>query len=301
MRASRFLQPCVLLLLAGTVTAAIGQPRSCSAVIPSEREAARATGACTDGASIEQFSPKQVVPTPVVTLIPNVVGLTFDDARDRLSAFSLRRTYRASAEPGGTVLEQQPSPPARIAAGAVVRVVLSDGTLRPAPIVPAAEVDQLPVSTQATRAVTEPAVTANAAPIASEPSPAREAPAKGAQPGATTVAAARTRAPQVVGLPIAQARSRLSEFRIERIDRPSDAPIGQVIAQSPKATEGIARRQPITVIVSSGPAESATKAEKVATLDSSRAVSAARSEAPKVAPPIESGPSKAIAESRLSK
>ena len=303
MRANRFLQPCVLLLLASSMTAAIGQPRPCSAVPSNEREAARASGACADAAPIDQLPPKKAEPAQVVIPIPNVVGLTFDDARDRLSAFSVRRAYRASAEPGGTVLEQQPASPARVARGAVISVVLSDGTLRPAPRVAASEVDQPPAPATApavaTRAVVSepPVAPGNVPQVVIEPSRAAEARPDRAQFGADTVAVPRVPAPQVVGMSIAQAKARLAEFRIERIDRPSNASIGEVIAQSPKALESIARGQPITLIVSTGPGDAAAKSEKLATREVTSAP--ASSVPPQVSGPMELDSAKAPAESKV--
>ena len=134
----------VTLSLAGTLTAAMGQGvlRPCNSLPAAERESAQAIGACREGAPIVDVVPNGVQQTsPVVVLVPRVTGLSFDEARGRLTGFTVRRSYVASAEPGGTVLEQQPEPPARVAAGSVVRVVVSDGSLRPAPQVAATEID----------------------------------------------------------------------------------------------------------------------------------------------------------------
>ena len=142
MRAKHLLRPCVMLIFAAPLTAAIAQSRPCSTVPPAARELARAIGACDDVAPIIDVAAKAPGPeVPVVVLVPNVVGLSFDDARARLARFELQRSYRASGEPGGTVLAQEPAPPARVAPGTPVRLVLSDGTLRPAPRVADSEID----------------------------------------------------------------------------------------------------------------------------------------------------------------
>lgn len=144
MRMKQLLRPCVMLWLAGTLTAATAQGvlRPCSSLPPAERESASAIGACREVAPIVDVAPRDVqTAPPVIVPVPRVVGLSFDDARDRLAGFTVRRSYVPSAEAGGTILEQQPAPPARLAAGSIVRVVLSDGTLRPAPRVPATEID----------------------------------------------------------------------------------------------------------------------------------------------------------------
>ncbi len=147
MRMKQLLRPAVLLSLAGTLMAATAQgvlPR-CSSLPTAERETAQAIGACREVAPIVDVAPRDVQTAPsVVAPVPRVVGLGFDDARDRLAGFTVRRSYVPSAEPGGTVLEQQPAPPARLPAGTIVRVVLSDGTLRPTPRVAATEIDGVP-------------------------------------------------------------------------------------------------------------------------------------------------------------
>ena len=144
MRMKRLLRLCVMLSLAGSLTAAAAQGvlPPCGSLPAAEQDSARAIGACREVAPIVDVAPRGVQTTPpVVVPVPRVVGLGFDDARDRLTGFTLRRSYVPSAEPGGTVLEQQPAPPARLPAGSIVRVVLSDGTLRPAPRVAATEID----------------------------------------------------------------------------------------------------------------------------------------------------------------
>ena len=57
------------------------------------------------------------------------MGQSFDDARSRLTRFTVQRSYRAAAEAGGTVLAQSPMAPATLPAGAPVTLVLSDGSL----------------------------------------------------------------------------------------------------------------------------------------------------------------------------
>lgn len=254
MQPRQYLQPCVMVLLAVTATAAWAQTRPCSQVPPAEREFARATGACRDVAPIIDVVPKGIeFAPPVITPVPNVVGLSFDEARDRLAGFTLRRSYRPSAEPGGTVLEQQPAPPARVAAGAIVRVVLSDATLRPAPRVAASDIDGVPQSAAVTEA----------------PSPAVriEQPNSAVQSGAPAGRAEveRLRVPNVIGMPIKSAQARLSRFKVQRSERPSQAPVGRVIGQVPKAAARATAGQAIVLVVSSGPASPSEPARAVAT------------------------------------
>ncbi|HYM46861.1 MAG TPA: PASTA domain-containing protein, partial [Burkholderiaceae bacterium] len=247
-----------MLLLAGTLTAAIAQPRPCSTIHPAEREFARAIGACRDIAPIIDVAPKgaETAP-PVVIPVPHVVGLSFDDARARLARFKLQRSYRPSAEPGGTVLAQQPAPPARLPAGFPVTVVLSDGTLGPAPRVSASDIDEAP-NPQATKPDLrpQPSVVTNDGPTGQviEKSPAATVVQPQSKAPAGPAEVERLRVPNVIGMPIKNAQARLSRFKVERSDRPSDAPIGRVIEQIPKASARTAAGSAIVLVVSSGPA-----------------------------------------------
>lgn len=270
-----------MVLLAVTATAAWAQTRPCSQLPPAEREFARATGACRDVAPIIDAAPRQAVGArTVVVPVPSVVGLAFDDARSRLVGFELRRSYRASAEPGGTVLAQEPAPPARVGTGATVRVVLSDGSLRQLPRVAESEIDGVrrPPETPA------PPVASNA-PEVSVPQPARTAPvtAVPVNRSAETRAApvtnpskappARTRAnripavastgptpvaetiemPNVTGRSDVDASRLLVDFKVDRIEVvASAAPSGQVLAQDPAPGTALAPGSKIGLQVSDG-------------------------------------------------
>ena len=85
MQPKQYLRPCVMAMLAVTVTAGWAQERLCSELPPIEREFARAFGTCRDLAPIINVA-------PIVIPVPNVVGLTFDAARARLTGFDVRRS-----------------------------------------------------------------------------------------------------------------------------------------------------------------------------------------------------------------
>jgi len=267
MRAKSFLQSCVTLLLAGTVSAATAQLRiPCSEVLATERDFVRAWGGCRDVAPIVDVAPKTTEVAPAVVVpVPSVVGLGFDDARSRLAAFRLLRSYRASGEPGGTVLEQQPAPPARLAAGANVRVVLSDGSLRAAPRVAESNVDGAPVPPPSVPVQrSQPAVVADQPRTASpvESRPVEDVVQRGPTPPATASlerasgAGERVAVPNVLGMTIRNAQARLDGFRVERSERSSQAPSGRVIEQTPTASTRVAAGQIVVLVVSSGPARS---------------------------------------------
>ncbi len=255
--------------LVGVATTATAQTRLCSTVPAAEREFVRTIGACRDGAPIIDVAPSTVEPArSVVVAVPAVVGLGFDDARNRLAGFSLRRSYRPSAEPGGTVLEQQPGPATRLAAGAIVRLVLSDGTLRPAPRVSAAEVDGVtnPAPTP-TEVRPQPAVTAdnsrtgqvvaqNPTVAATQSGSATPLPRASDSPGID-----RLVVPNVGGMTFKDAQARLGNFRVQRRERPSSAPIGRVVEQIPRAAARAPLASVVTLVVSSGPARAAPVVE----------------------------------------
>ncbi|MEP6608093.1 MAG: PASTA domain-containing protein [Burkholderiaceae bacterium] len=244
----------LFLLLGAAATAAGAQPLPCSTIPASERVFARAAGACVDTALIVDR------PAPTADIaVPSVVGLTFDDAKQQLARFKLQRSYRPSAEPGGMVLAQQPAPPARRAAGATITVVLSDGSLRPPPRVPASEIDEpKPVVSQA-EPQPQPAVAIDKppAPQIVEPMPARVAPPQSAiqpQPPEQRRPVEQVQLPNVVGLSIDSAQPRLNRFKVRRLDRESSAAVGRIIEQRPKASARAAAGQEIDLVVSSGPA-----------------------------------------------
>ena len=126
--------PVVVLTLLGISTSLFAQRPLCNQVSVIDRDRARAAGLCRDPAPIIDVTPADIplppsVPSTAASLaVPNVVGQSFDEARRRLARFTLQRSYRAAAEPGGTVLAQSPIGPATLPAGAAVTLVLSDGS-----------------------------------------------------------------------------------------------------------------------------------------------------------------------------
>jgi len=266
MRASKLLRLWIVLPLAVLGTAATGQVRLCSTVPLSEREALRSIGACRDGAPIIDVVPSTVEPQhSAVVAVPAVVGLGFDDARNRLAGFSVRRSYRPSAEPGGTVLEQQPAAATRLAAGAIVRLVLSDGTLRPPPRVSAAEIDGVPnPAASQTGARPQPAVTSGngrAGEAVEQSSAGPSAQSSSATPLPRTSESqdiGRLIVPNVGGMTFRDAQDRLANFRVQRRERPSSAPLGRVVEQIPSASSRAPLASVVTLVVSSGPARAPT-------------------------------------------
>jgi beta-lactam-binding protein with PASTA domain len=254
MQPKQYLRPCVVAMLAVTVTAGWAQERPCSELPPAERESARASGACRDSAPIINVA-------PIVIPVPNVVGLTFDDARARLTGFDVRRSYRASGEPGGTVLAQEPAPPARAATGAPITVVVSDGSLRQRPVVGESEIDGVK---RPLEAPAPPRVVPRRSVPASQPAPTARAQrsAQTSVPQTAQVTAAQRRSaaqsetveiPNVVGRSGADASRLLADFRIDRIEVVANAaPSGQVLAQDPAPGTAAAPGSTIRLQMSDG-------------------------------------------------
>ena len=245
----QLLRLCSMLLLAGPMTAAVAQRIPCSEVLETEREFVRRFGGCRDIAPIVDVPPKAVptapaIATPVVTLVPNIVGLSFDEARARLPGFTVQRSYVASAEPGGTILQQQPAPPARLATGSTIRVVLSDGTLRPAPRVAATEIDAVrkPAETPVLPPAAQP-------PVFQQPAASVQPP----QPASASVAQSSVEAPK---LP-APTAAPPSSAQARKLQAPTPAPKAAVsqrgnVAPS-KAPANRARVEPVPAPTAAAP------------------------------------------------
>lgn len=263
--------PAVVLVLLSTSSAGLAQRPLCNQLPQSDRDRARAAGLCRDPAPIIDVSPRApdsplppAVPSTATSLpVPNVVGQSFDEARSRLARFTVQRSYRAAAEPGGTVLAQSPMAPATLAAGAAVTLVLSDGSLVRVPRVtninlndarqrlqkdldlkaqPIVITSELRVGTVIEQQPPEGTLVKRGSVVRLQVSAGQEGPEM-------------LEVPNVVGLPFDRAKSRLPRFAVERVERPrterSNAPDGQVIEQSPRAASRAAAGSVIVLTVAS--------------------------------------------------
>jgi beta-lactam-binding protein with PASTA domain len=232
----------------------MAQERLCSELPPIEREFARAFGACRDLAPIIDVA-------PIMIPVPNVVGLTFDNARSRLAGFDVRRSYRASGEPGGTVLAQEPAPQARATTGSPITVVVSDGSLRQRPLVGESEIDGVKAPLEAPaqprvvprRPVPAPQQ-ARTAPVqrGAATSVAEPAQVTAAQRGSATQSET-VEVPNVVGRSGADASRLLADFKVDRIEVVANAaPSGQVLAQDPVPGTALAPGSTIALQMSDG-------------------------------------------------
>ena len=191
--------------------------------------------------------------------VPNVSGMIFDAARERLSGLTVERVHRAGVEPGGTVIGQSPAAGIAVAAGTSVRLVLSDGSLVRVPRVAGLALNE---AKQRLAGSELKIVVSNVAGNAPSGTVLNQRPADGeiAARGSTVrvnvsngpaVAAALT-VPNVVGIPFDRAQSQLTRFRIERSERGAREAAGTVLEQNPAAGATLPEGSAISIIVSSG-------------------------------------------------
>lgn len=242
--------------------ASFAQRPLCSQLSPAERDRARAAGSCRDPAPIIDVPPR-VQPEPPVALlpVPSVVGLAFDDASARLKRFTLQRSYRAAAEPGGTVLAQSPMAPATLPANAPVSLVLSDGSLVRIPRVTGININEARQRLQKDLDLkAQPVVVTSDLRVGSviEQEPAEGTLVKRGSVVRLQVSAGQEGAemidvPNVVGMPFDRAKARLARFTVERVDKPHSAPAGQIVEQAPRAATRAAAGSVIQLAVASAP------------------------------------------------
>ena len=210
-----------------------------------------ATGAAPPGTT----PPPEKKP-PDQLAVPNVVGLPYDDALQRLARFKPERSHRAAVEPGGQVIDQSPAGGTLRPPGAPVTIVLSDGSLTIVPDVRAQSVDR------AAARVADAGLKLQRIDAVSDQPPGRvltQAPPAGervARGSAVRVqvasAPSEIELPNVVGMRIDAALGALREFAVTRSDAPANAARGEVIAQRPGAGTRIKRGAAVGLTVSAG-------------------------------------------------
>ncbi len=228
----------VVLTLLGVSTSIFAQRPLCNQIPANDRERARAAALCRDPAPIIDIKPEArasdvplppSVPSTAASLaVPNVVGQSFDEARSRLTRFTLQRSYRAAAEAGGTVLAQSPMAPATLPAGAAVTLVLSDGSLVRVPRVANLNINEARQRLQKDLDLkAQPVVVTSDLRVGTviEQQPAEGTLVKRGSVVRLQVSAGQEGpevidVPSVVGMSFDQAKSRLSRFSVQRVDRP---------------------------------------------------------------------------------
>ena len=256
-----------MLTLAIICDAVLAQRPLCSQLPEIEQARARAAGLCRDPAPIIDVPPRSADPDPAAApaiAVPNVVGLSFEEARSRLTRFTLQRVYRAAAEPGGTVLAQSPAASASLPAGAPVSLVLSDGSLVRVPRVTGININDARQRLQDADVKPQPVVVTGDQRVGTviEQQPGEGALVRRGSVVRLNVSAGHEgpemiEVPNVVGMPFDRARARLARFTVERADQPrsekNTAPEGQVIEQTPRGATRLAAGAAIVLTVSSPP------------------------------------------------
>ncbi len=266
-RASVHLRFFLLAMLICAAAPTMAQRPLCSQLPPAERDRARAAGLCREPAPIIDVVPRnRAEPPPAALPVPHVVGMTFDNASNRLSRFTLQRSYRAAAEAGGTVLAQSPMAPATLPAGAPVSLVLSDGSLVRVPRVTNININEARQRLQKDLDLkVQPVVVTSDLRVGTviEQQPAEGTLIKRGSAVRLQVSAGQEGpelidVPNVVGMSFDRAKSRLPRFSVERTERPrseqpNSAPEGQVVEQTPRASTRAATGSVIVLTVSSAP------------------------------------------------
>lgn len=199
---------------------------------------------------------------PALLPVPSVIGLGFDEARARLAQFSIERSYREAIEPGGTVVDQDPLPPATRPAGAPVRIVLSDGSLVRVPRfieMNVGDVRQRMAKSTELKLQTTLVTGGTRAGVVVGQDPAPGALVKRGtllrlQVSAGPEGPELIDVPNVVRMPLQRALARLERFKVDWREQSDRAPKGQVIAQVPPSPGRAAPGSTVQLTVSSGPA-----------------------------------------------
>ena len=209
--------------------------------------------------------------TPPASTVPEVTGLTLEEARALLAQEKVRvRVRRISSNgPAGEVLEQSPAPGAPISADKIVVLTVSKASIPDRVTVP--NVEGLLTSEAAsllrqagldlelqTVSSSEPEGTV----VSQNPGPDEEVAPRTivllevAGPSAPPPAPVTIEVPRLVGLRAAEARSRLQELGLRFTQRPveSTQPKGTVVRQSPGAGTELRKGQAVLLTVSTGPA-----------------------------------------------
>jgi serine/threonine-protein kinase len=201
--------------------------------------------------------------------VPDLTGLTVEEATDALAADGLRlgtQTPTTSDRPAETIIAQQPAAGETIETGQSVNVTVSMGLEQ----VTVPELVALTSVEAATVALSDVGLTLGTVLERNSQQPAgyvlEQDPLPGTQvdagtPVTITVSSGLTRVPAVVGLSEAQARSDLAQagFEVQVVEQlDGTVPGGTVLAQSPQAGESLERGSVVTITVSLAPAPSPT-------------------------------------------
>lgn len=209
--------------------------------------------------------------TPATRTVPELTGLTLEEARALLEQEDVRvRVRRISSNgPAGEVLEQSPAPGARVSADTVVVLTVSKASLPERVTVPGVEglltSEAASLLRQAGLDVEIRTVSSSAPEgtvVNQDPAPEEEVAPRTivllevAGPPVPPPAPVTIEVPRLVGLRAAEARSQLQELGLRSTQRPveSTQPKGTVVRQSPGAGTKLREGQAVLLTISTGPA-----------------------------------------------
>jgi beta-lactam-binding protein with PASTA domain len=226
--------------------------------------------------------------TAVRVAVPRLIGLKEQRALVRLGEVGLRpkEIYRPTKKPKNVVVSQRPREATEVARGSRVTLVIDSGA--PKVAVPDVTGEQVAVATAKLDALgldsTQTLVTSSR-PVGTVVDQAPPAGTKAAKGSLVTLSVAKAAPEPIPGLvgkdqAAAVAALRAAGYEVSTATVPSDAPKGQVVAQSPAAGTNAKPRSSVRINISDG-AKSTTAATTTATTTGATTAAATTTAAPK--------------------
>jgi beta-lactam-binding protein with PASTA domain len=213
-----------------------------------------------DGANPPSPKPPQKPPAQLV--VPNVIGLTIQSAQQTLSQAGLQPgkvAIEASTAPRGSVLAQLPQAGALVQRGEVVDLRSSDGSLTVVPDLrgrsrPEAEALLQDRGLRLAGTTEQESPTSAGQIIQHSPGPGARV-ARGSSVTIIVAKASTLVVPDLAGIPLQEARSRLSGSRLtvgSALPAPGEQPAGTVLTQDPTAGRAVPVGTAVHLAVSDG-------------------------------------------------
>lgn len=202
------------------------------------------------GSTVEVF-----VAAATLVNVPDVIGRQLHEARKLLGRFSVQTGTRASVRPKDEVIAQDPRAPAQRPLGSNVTVVVSDGSLTVVPQLIGRTADQ------AAALLKDAALQANlvqqpsgqpVGQVFSQLEPAGKEVRRGTTVTAFIAIPLPLNVPNVIGMQQSEATTQLKRFAVEREERPSTRPRGEVIDQDPRVPAQRPPEATVRIFVSDG-------------------------------------------------
>ena len=207
--------------------------------------------------------------TPAARTVPELTGLTFDEARALLEPknVSVVRVFRLQTDaPAGEVVEQSPAPGTRISPDTVVVLTVAPERVTVPNVEGLQRSEAISILRQAGLGARSRSVRSSereGTVVGQSPKPDEEVAPRAivvltvARPQPPAPAPATIEVPGLVGLRAAEARSQLQELGLRVTQRPveSTQPKGTVVRQSPGPGTKLREGQAVLLSISTGPAQ----------------------------------------------